>query len=323
MPAGLLFRLTPVIALALATGLNLYATVALLGIGSRLGLLATLPPELRGLEHPIVIGAALLLFVGEAIAERIPFVDSVWSASHAIIKPIAAAILVVSIAEPGDDAATAAIAVGAALLALAVHGGRSVVSASIDRARDPATELGLHLVQAGAAAGMLIGMEEDRSLTLALAALVLLWTLALGPRSWRALVLTLYAQVGRIRAIFGRSRWREFTDLPPDLRPLLPPQPLASAPPRGIRAGIKGLPHVGAYRTGWLVVANQANWFVYRSLFGPRRVELPRPSSLDVRHGPWLDSIDLRHPERPCTLFLLKDAPHPDLAVAELQSDNP
>ena len=59
-----------------AAGLNLYATVATLGLLQRFGV-ATLPPSLAVLSHPAVITVALVLFVVEFVADKIPFFDNV------------------------------------------------------------------------------------------------------------------------------------------------------------------------------------------------------------------------------------------------------
>ena len=56
-------------------------------------LVITLPPSLQVLAHPVVLALALLLFVVEFVADKVPLVDSVWDAVHTFIRPPAAAIL--------------------------------------------------------------------------------------------------------------------------------------------------------------------------------------------------------------------------------------
>ena len=62
-----------------AAGLNLYATVAILGLASRYGWVA-LPPQYQVFDNNWIIGAALVLYVIEFVADKIPWVDSVWDA---------------------------------------------------------------------------------------------------------------------------------------------------------------------------------------------------------------------------------------------------
>ena len=75
-----------------ASGLNLYATILSAGLLQRFSVI-TLPPSLQVLAHPVVLALALLLFVVEFVADKVPLVDSVWDAVHTFIRPPAAAIL--------------------------------------------------------------------------------------------------------------------------------------------------------------------------------------------------------------------------------------
>lgn len=312
--------LTP-LALGLAAGLNLYATVACLGLAGRLGWTAPLPPELRGLEHPIVIGVALAFFFIEAVAERIPFIDSIWSAIHALLKPIAAALLTSTLLTASTGARSLLLPATAAFLAFAAHVGRGVVRASVEHGHRPRRELLLHAALSSIAVALAITARNRPRSSLALATLTLLWVLAHGPRSWRMFTLTLRAQIARIRGVFGREGWQDQAALPPDLRALLPSAGDIMAPPhRATRAGLKGIRSVGDYRQGWLVVGEEGPSFLYRSLLGPRVVALPASPAAELVPGPWLDAVELPAQPAGCTVFLLKDGPSPDRALPHLSA---
>jgi hypothetical protein len=75
-----------------SSGLSLYATVATLGVLQRFGVIH-LPQSLEILGHPAVLGTAILLYVIEFFADKIPYVDSIWQAVHTFIRPPAAALL--------------------------------------------------------------------------------------------------------------------------------------------------------------------------------------------------------------------------------------
>ncbi len=72
-----------------ASGVNVYMTTALVGIGGRMGWL-TLPQGLDPLKHPLVIGLAVLLYAVEFVADKIPYFDSLWDSFHTFIRPAAA-----------------------------------------------------------------------------------------------------------------------------------------------------------------------------------------------------------------------------------------
>src|SRR5260370_42694940 len=82
-----------------SSGLNLYATVATLGLLQRHGVLQ-LPPALQILSHPWVLGIAIALYLLEFLADKIPYFDTMWDAVHTFIRPPAAALLAYAAARP-------------------------------------------------------------------------------------------------------------------------------------------------------------------------------------------------------------------------------
>ena len=77
---------------AWTSGINLYATVAALGIAGRTEMIQ-LPPELQVLTHPAVIIVACIMYVIEFFADKVPYVDSGWDVVHTFIRVPAGAIL--------------------------------------------------------------------------------------------------------------------------------------------------------------------------------------------------------------------------------------
>ena len=75
-----------------ASGINLYMSMAGLGIASRMEWI-TLPENLDILSNPIVIVAALALYGIEFVADKIPYVDSLWDSVHTFIRPLATSAL--------------------------------------------------------------------------------------------------------------------------------------------------------------------------------------------------------------------------------------
>jgi hypothetical protein len=119
-----------------SSGLNLYATVATLGLLQRYGVIH-LPASLEILAHPWVLGIAAALYLLEFFADKVPYVDTVWDAVHTFIRPPAAALL-------GYEAAGAAAPEwrwGAALLAgrvaLASHGTKASARAAVNTSPEP------------------------------------------------------------------------------------------------------------------------------------------------------------------------------------------
>jgi hypothetical protein len=78
-----------------AAGVNLYATVAILGLASRYGWV-TLPPQFQAFNSDIVIGAAVVMYLIEFFADKIPYVDSLWDVIHTAIRPVGGALIAVT-----------------------------------------------------------------------------------------------------------------------------------------------------------------------------------------------------------------------------------
>jgi len=119
-----------------SSGLNLYATIATLGLLQRFHVVH-LPDSLQTLAHPWVIAIALALYVVEFLADKIPYVDTAWDTIHTVIRPPAAAIL----AYDSVGAATAEWRWGAALLAggvaLTSHGTKASTRAAVNAIPEP------------------------------------------------------------------------------------------------------------------------------------------------------------------------------------------
>ena len=125
-----------VIPLAFASGLNVYATVAVLGLCSRYGVVA-LPDQFRGFDHPLVIGVALTMYLVEFAVDKVPWLDSLWDAIHTVIRPIGGAF--VAVAAIGE--ATPAMRVLAALLggsvAMTTHVTKATARAAANTSPEP------------------------------------------------------------------------------------------------------------------------------------------------------------------------------------------
>jgi len=77
---------------SLTSGVNLYATVAILGLAARYDWV-TLPPQYEVFASDWVIGSALVLYAIEFVADKIPWVDSIWDSIHTFIRPVGGALV--------------------------------------------------------------------------------------------------------------------------------------------------------------------------------------------------------------------------------------
>ena len=140
IPPGELFALLA--AIGFAAGLNLYATVAVLGLLARFGHLP-LPPDLRLLAAWPVIAAALALFGVEFFADKIPAFDLIWNALHTFIRvPVAGLLAYRATSQLSPEHQLLATMLGAAI-ALIAHSGKTAARAAVTPSPEPLSNISL------------------------------------------------------------------------------------------------------------------------------------------------------------------------------------
>jgi hypothetical protein len=128
--------LSLVLGAGFSSGLNLYATIATLGLLERSGIIH-LPPHLQILAHPIVLSIAGVLYLMEFLADKVPYVDSVWQAIHTFIRPPAAALLAFSATAAAPEAWRWGAALLAGGIALTSHGTKASARAAANMSPEP------------------------------------------------------------------------------------------------------------------------------------------------------------------------------------------
>lgn len=133
---GTLEALSLAMGTAWTSGINLYATVAALGIAGRSEMIH-LPPDLQVLTHPAVIAVACLMYVIEFFADKVPYVDSGWDVLHTFIRVPAGAVLAArSIGDMNPALELAALLAGGTV-ALAAHGTKATARLAINASPEP------------------------------------------------------------------------------------------------------------------------------------------------------------------------------------------
>jgi hypothetical protein len=128
--------LSLVLGAGFSSGLNLYATVATLGLLERFGVIH-LPEQLEILAHPLVLAIAGILYVMEFLADKVPYIDSVWQAIHTFIRPPAAALLAFSATAAAPEAWRWGAALLAGGIALTSHGTKASARAAANMVPEP------------------------------------------------------------------------------------------------------------------------------------------------------------------------------------------
>jgi hypothetical protein len=133
-----------------ASGINLYLVALMLGTAGRLGW-ADIPDVLTRLDVMIVAG---VLFLLEFVADKIPYLDSVWDAIHTVIRPLGAAALGAVIAGDAASIGAAAGALIAGALALDAHAAKASTRVVVNASPEPFSNIGISLAEDVGVAGL-------------------------------------------------------------------------------------------------------------------------------------------------------------------------
>ena len=169
-----------------ASGLNLYATVAVLGLLHRYEFV-TLPASLEVLANPLVLVVASALYLVEFVADKIPYVDNVWDVVHAFIRPPAAAVLVYSTFAGIPEEWRIAAGLVAGGIAWTSHGAKASTRAAVNASPEPISNWVLSFAEDALAIGLSWMATTYPAVTLAVVIVLLAFAIYLLTRVFKFL----------------------------------------------------------------------------------------------------------------------------------------
>jgi hypothetical protein len=180
-----------IVAISFSAGLNVYATIATLGILARLQWVS-LPPGLDPLTNTWVIAFSCLLFCIEVFADKVPGFDLLWNFAHTVVRVPLSALLAYKAASQLPIELQLLAAVAAAIITGIAHSSKMAARALVTTSPEPLSNIALSATEDGAAIGLtwLATHHPYTAATLAgtsLVALVLCvrWIFARLKNTWR------------------------------------------------------------------------------------------------------------------------------------------
>jgi hypothetical protein len=169
---------------SLAAGVNVYATVALLGLASHYGWVE-LPEQFRVFDSPWIIGIAGVLYVIEFFADKIPWFDSVWDAIHTFIRPVGGALIAVAALGQASPVVAGMVALLGAGVAAGSHFTKASTRVAANTSPEPISNWILSLIEDVAVVGLTLFTMKFPILALALSLAILLTIALLARKVWR------------------------------------------------------------------------------------------------------------------------------------------
>jgi len=142
----LLVTLGRTLGFSLAAGLNLYATVAIIGLAARYDWVE-LPPQFAIFNNDWVIGLALLLYAVEFVADKVPWVDTIWDGIHTAVRPLGGALIAVATLGEASPTAQGVVALLGAMTAGGSHLTKAGTRAFVNATPEPFSNWVLSLVE--------------------------------------------------------------------------------------------------------------------------------------------------------------------------------
>jgi hypothetical protein len=124
------------LAFSLAAGVNLYATVAMIGLAARFDLVS-LPPQFAVFDNTWIIAVALVLYTVEFIADKVPWVDTLWDAVHTVVRPLGGALVAITTLGEASPWLQGLIAVAGGTLAAGGHFTKAGTRAAVNVSPEP------------------------------------------------------------------------------------------------------------------------------------------------------------------------------------------
>jgi hypothetical protein len=187
-------------AFSFAAGLNLYATVAVIGLAARFDWVS-LPPQFEVFDSNLVIGVALVLYLIEFFADKVPFVDTAWDIVHTVIRPLGGAFVAVASVGDASPAAQGIAALLGGTLAAGTHLTKAGTRAAANVSPEPFTNWTLSLAEDGLVVGLgLLALAYPG--TALVVTLVLVGLMAVFAT---AIVRAVRRRFGRVRYTLGAS----------------------------------------------------------------------------------------------------------------------
>lgn len=189
---------------AWTSGINLYATVSVLGLLQKFGW-AKLPGGLDVLDNWWIIGVAGFLYLVEFFADKIPYVDSVWDVIHTFIRVPAGAVVAYAATNQTDTTLTVIATLLGGGLAFSSHGTKAALRAGANLSPEPVSNWILSIAEDILAIfGTILAVVAPVLIAIVLV-LFLIFFFWFAPKVFRG-IRKLFRG---IRALFRGEGWRE------------------------------------------------------------------------------------------------------------------
>jgi hypothetical protein len=258
--------LASVLGLSFVSGIDLYATVLVVGLGIRYRWVSGLPSELDILGHPLVLAIACVLYLAEFFADKVPVVSTAWDALHTFIRPIGGALLALGAAANLNPALQTIAFLAGGTIAFGTHSTKMGLRMLAHHHPEPVTHSAISILEDLGVVGllMLVNQHPLAAILVVIACLALI--VLLGPLLFRTIIMFLRGVAGR--AVF----WNSDPPIPPAWLSRLIAESGVPARCDVYPAFARSVPGAPRVKKGFLLCADSETMFAWRSWFRSKTI---------------------------------------------------
>jgi len=276
--------------LSFASGVNLYATILVVGLAQRYGFVENLPGPLQAFSNPWILGIAGTLYAVEFLVDKFPFVATVWDAIHTVIRPLGGALIALAAAHEMSPLGQAAAMLVGGTVAFGTHSTKAGFRLLANTVPEPATHSAISVAEDVGVFGLAVLALTHPWLALGVMIAGVAIFAYVAPTVWRTLRFLLSCSWGWLAAALGIRPQQ--TQAPPQwLTYQLAKEGLSADGVRIYRAFARTNAGGPRYGIGYLVLSGENVWFAREGMFRNALQRLGSAESLSLINGAVCDTV--------------------------------
>jgi hypothetical protein len=276
--------------LSFASGVNLYATILVVGLAQRFGVIENLPGPLQAFSNPWILGIAGTLYAVEFLVDKFPFVATLWDGIHTVIRPLGGALIALAAAHEMSPLGQAAALLMGGSVAFGTHSTKAGFRMLANTAPEPVTHSAISLAEDLGVFGLALLALTYPWLALGVIVVGLAVFAYLAPAVWRMLRFLLSCTWGWLAAILGLGP-QQAREAPPWLNDQLAKGRFPAAGVRIYRAFARTNAGGPRYGIGFLALAGDDVFFAREGMFRNSLQRMGSAESLSLVEGAVCDTV--------------------------------
>ncbi|HEC31251.1 MAG TPA: DUF4126 domain-containing protein [Deltaproteobacteria bacterium] len=278
-------KLGSLLGLSFVSGINLYATVGVVGLVTKFNLIQGLPPEFQALNNNLIITVAIILYACEFLADKIPGFDTAWDAIHTVIRPFGGALLaLMTVGKASPGAEVLAFMIGATM-ATGSHLAKSGFRVLINTSPEPFSNMVVSVAEDMGVVGLAYLSMAHPVLALIITVILTIIIIIVLPFLWRAILMLLSGLWHRLKSVSGSSAEQGAKSIAIKIASQIGDAGISLDNSVVVPAWVIKMRGFKRWQKGYLVCDDKNLYFMPSRMFKKTPVSIPRPNRERILFG--------------------------------------